>query len=59
MFDVVGDMSKESSARLQLVYIRERFINPQVRRVFLETQAIQHEHIQTLQRCRLSPAESR
>ena len=51
MLDVVGDMSKESSARFQLVHIRERFINPEVCRVFPEAQAVQHQYIQALQRC--------
>src|SRR5689334_4055006 len=50
VLDVVSDMSKESPARLQLVHIAERFINPQMCRVFSETQTIEHEHVQTLQR---------
>jgi len=45
MLDVVSDMSKERSARLQLIDVRERLINPQVRRVFSEAQAVEHEHV--------------
>jgi hypothetical protein len=45
MLDVVGDMSKESSAWLQLVDIRERFINPQVRRMFSKAQAVKHKRV--------------
>jgi hypothetical protein len=36
VLDVVSDMSKESSSRLQLIDVRERFIDPQVRWVFPE-----------------------
>src|ERR1043166_9820359 len=50
MLDVVGDVSKESATRLQLVDILERFVDPQVCRMFLETEAIKHEHIQASQR---------
>jgi len=49
MLDVVSDMSKERSARLQLIDVRERFINPQVRRMFPKAQAIQNECVQPLQ----------
>src|ERR1043165_825727 len=42
-------MSKESSARLQLIDVRERLINPQVRRVFSKAQAVEDEHVQSLQ----------
>src|ERR1044071_6960789 len=47
-------MSKESSSRLQLLDILERFINPQVRRVFPEPQAVEHQHVQTFQRVECS-----
>src|SRR5215208_2491059 len=50
MLDVVSDMSKESSSRLQLLDVRERFIDPQVRWVFLEPQTVQHQHVQVSQR---------
>src|ERR1044072_2045394 len=50
MLDVVGDMSKESSTRLQLLDVRERFINPQVRWMFSKAQAVEDEHVQSLQR---------
>lgn len=49
MLDVVGDMSKESSPRLQLFDVRERLINPQVRWMFSKAQAIKDEDVQTLQ----------
>src|ERR1051325_2734127 len=50
MLDVVGDVSKESPPRLQLIDILERLINPQMCWMFSETQTIEYEHVQTLQR---------
>src|SRR5689334_907183 len=50
MLDVVSDMSKEGPARLQLVHVAQSFVDPEMRRMFPETQAIKHEHVQTLQR---------
>src|SRR5215213_11834655 len=42
-------MSKESSSGLQLVHVTERFIHPQMCRVFLKAQTIKHQHVQALQ----------
>src|SRR5262245_11970171 len=49
MFNVVGDVSKESSARLYSIDVLERFIDTQMCRVFSESQTIKHQHIQVLQ----------
>jgi hypothetical protein len=42
MFDVVSDVRKERAPRLQPFDVFQRFLDPQVRRMFAETQTIQH-----------------
>src|SRR5215213_2645775 len=49
VFDVVRDMREEGPARFDLLNVFERSIDPQVRRMFFETQTVEHKHVETLQ----------
>src|SRR5688572_23039497 len=62
MHDVVCDMCEERALRLQKLDIFQRFLYPQVRRVYPETQTIKDQHIEVLQpvdRCLRNLAEIR
>lgn len=50
MFDVVSDVRKERAPRLDAFDVLERFVDPQMCRVFPETQTVEHEHVQAAQR---------
>src|SRR5689334_6114911 len=43
-------MSKESTLWLNFLDVLERFVDPQVRRVFAKTQTVEHQNIQISQR---------
>src|SRR5687768_10060801 len=49
MQDVVRDVRKVRALRLKLLYILQRLLDPQMRRMFPETQTIKDQHIEVLQ----------
>src|SRR5215212_10822976 len=49
VFDVVCDVREVGAARAQLFDVGERALQPEVRRVRGEAQAVEHEHVQVAQ----------